>query len=268
MTTGVDEAAYVGGPAGGHPMAFVQGAGLSRRMWLPQLRTLDDESRLFTPDLPGHGRRANESFSFDAAVRVLDALLRDESDDPALVVGQSLGGYVAVEYAARRPPGVAGLVLSGASADYQGTLGVTTWVAGLLNRLRAAIGRLDRRVREGVATDIEDGPLPPDIVTAVIDGGISLTGYGQGAMALAGLDFPRELRGLDGPARLLNGAGDRLNPGAAKTLAPSLPGADTRAISDGGHACRIERPNEYTPVVREFATGNVWNPDAKQRDRP
>jgi pimeloyl-ACP methyl ester carboxylesterase len=267
VTTGVDEATYVGGPADGHPIAFVHGAGLSWRMWLPQLRAFEDEYRLFAPDLPGHGRQANMPFSFDAGVRVLDDLLGDETDKPALVVGQSLGGYVAVEYAAKRPARVAGLVLSGASADYQGVLGVTTWVAGLLNRIRAAVGPLDRRFREGVEADLEDGPLAPDIVTAIIDGGISLAGYGQGAMALAGLDFPTKLRSFDGPVLLLNGAEDRLNPDAAEALAPSLPGAETRVLSNAGHTCSIERPDEYTSVVREFATENVWNPDAKQGDQ-
>jgi pimeloyl-ACP methyl ester carboxylesterase len=223
---------------------------------------------LFAPDFPGHGRRASESVSFSAAVRVLDALLRDEIDEPALVVGQSLGGDVAVEDAARRPAGVAGLVLSGASADYRGGLGVTTWVAGLLTRVGAPTGPLDRRFREGVEADLEDGPLPPDIVTAVVDGGISLTGYGQGAMALAGVDFPTKLRSFDGAGLLLNGAGDRLNPDAAESLAPSLPGAETRVLSDAGHTCSIERPDEYTSIVREVATGTVWNPDAKQGDRP
>jgi pimeloyl-ACP methyl ester carboxylesterase len=258
VTTGVDEATYVGGPADGHPIAFVHGAGLSWRMWLPQLRTLEDEYRLFAPDLPGHGRRADESFSFDVAVRVLDDLLGDEADEPALLVGQSLGGYVAVEYAARRPARVAGLVLSGASADYQGVLGVTTWVAGLLNWIRSAIGPLDRRFREGVKTDLEDGPLPPDIVGAVVDGGISLAGYGQGAMAMAGVDFPTKLRTFDGPVLLLNGAADRLNPDAAETLAPTLSAAETDVIPDAGHTCSIERPDEYTAIVREFATERVW----------
>jgi pimeloyl-ACP methyl ester carboxylesterase len=241
VTTTVDEATYVEGTADGHLIAFVHGAGLSWRMWLPQLRAFKNEYRLFAPDLPGHGRRADESFSVDVAVRVLDDLLRDATEEPALVVGQSLGGYVAVEYAARRPARVAGLVLSGTSADYQGVLGVTTWIAGL---------------------------LPPDIVVAIVDSGISLAGYWQGAMALAGVDFPTKLQTFDVPVLLLNGAEDRLNPDAAETLAPSLPVAETRVISNAGHTCSIERPDEYTSIVREFATENVWNPNSKQGDRP
>lgn len=263
----VDVVTYVGGPAAGNPMVFVHGSDLSWRMWLPQLHALKDEYCLFAPDLPGQGRRADQSFPFDAAVRILDDLRRDEVDEPALVVGQSLGGYVAVEYAARRPARVAGLVLSGASADYQGVLGATTWVAGLLNRVRGAIGPLGRRFREGVIADLEDGPLPPDIVTAIVDGGISLAGYGQGAMALAGLDFHAKLRSFEGPVLLLNGAADRLNPNAAETLAPSLPGAETRVISNAGHTCSIERPDKYTSIICEFATEDVWYPDTKQGDQ-
>ena len=261
MTTTVDDATYVGGPADGYPIVFVHGAGISWRMWLSQLRALSDEYRLFAPDLPGHGRRANGSFSFDVAVRVLDDILGDETDKPALVVGQSLGGYVAVEYAARRPARVAGLVLSGASADYRGVLGVTTWIAGLFNRIRAAIGPLNHRFREGVKADLEDGPLPPDIVAAVVDGGISLAGYGQGAMALAGLDFLTKLRSFEGPVLLLNGAEDRLNPDAAETLEPKLPAAETTVVPDAGHTCSIERPDKYTAIIREFATERVWAGD-------
>jgi pimeloyl-ACP methyl ester carboxylesterase len=199
VTTTVDEATYVGGPADGHPVAFVHGAGLSWRMWLPRLRALEDEYRVVTPDLPGHGRRADEPFTFDAAVRVLDDLHRDEVDEPALVVGQSLCGYVAVEYAARRPARVAGLVLSGASADYRGVLGVTTWVAGLLDRVRAAIGPLDGRFREGVEADLEDGPP-----------------------------------------------------------APTHPAVESDEIPDAGHTCSTECPDEYTAIVREFATDRGW----------
>jgi pimeloyl-ACP methyl ester carboxylesterase len=263
----VEDSVYVGGPVDGRPIAFVHGAGLSWRMWLPQLRALEAEYRVIAPDLPGHGRRADERFTFEAAVGILEDLLGTHAAEPALVVGQSLGGYVAAEYAAGRPGRVAGLVLSGASADYRGALGATTWLAGLFNRVRAAVDPLERRFREGVAADLEDGPLPPEVVVAILEGGVSLAGYGQGAMALAGLDLAAKLRAFDGPMLLLNGTEDRLNPDAARTLARSLSAAEAREIPAAGHTCSVERPDEYTAAVREFAAETVWNPDARWGSR-
>ena len=100
-----------------------------------------------------------------------------------------------------------------------------------------------------------------------VGGALGLAGYGQGAMALAGLDFHAKLRSFEGPVLLLNGAADRLNPDAAERIAPSLSGAETRVRSDTGHTCSIERPDEYTSIIREFATEDVWNPDTKQGAR-
>jgi pimeloyl-ACP methyl ester carboxylesterase len=243
----VDEGTFVGGPADGHPVAFVHGAGLTWRMWLPKLRALDDGYRLFAPDRPGHGSRADESFCFDAGVRVLDDRFRDEIEEPALVGGQSLGGYVAIEYADRRPARVAGLV----------------------NRIRAANEPLEPRFREGVEAHLEDGPLQPDIVAAVVDGGISLAGYGQEAMAVAGLDISTKLQEFDGRSLLLlYGPSSRLDPRAAETFEPSLPGAETQAHSSAGHTCSIERPDEDSSIVREFATVNVWRPGTDREERP
>jgi hypothetical protein len=68
----------------------------------------------------------------------------------------------------------------------------------------------------------------------MIDGGIPLAGYGQGAIALAGLDFPTKFRSFDGPVLLLNGAEDRLNPDAAVTPTPKLPAAETTVVPEAG----------------------------------
>lgn len=208
MTIESDDTTYVRGRRGDQPIAFVHGARLSWRMWLPQLRALEDKYRVVAPDLPGHGYRMDNPFSLNAAVTVLDDALGSSTDQPALIVSQSLGGYVAVEYAHRNPERVAGLVLSGASADYRRWLGVKTFLAGLFNRIRAAVGPLEQRFRGGVESGLRSGALPADTANAILDGGISLSGYGQGAMALAGVDFPAKLRTYDGPVLLVNGADD------------------------------------------------------------
>lgn len=266
MTVPLGDAVYVGGPGDGNPVAFVHGAGLSWRMWLPQVRALGDDYRVVAPDLPGHGRRMNERFSLDAAAEALGEALADATDRPALVVGQSLGGYVAVEFADRRPDRVAGLLLSGASADYRGLLGVQSAVAGAFNRVRAAVGPLERRFRERVESKLRSTSIDEDVVEAILDGGVSLAGYGQGASALSGVDFPSKLRAYDGPVLLVNGEDDRINPDAAASLAPTLPDAETRVIDGAGHTCNLDRPDEYSNVVRAFA-GRVWDRETGG-DRP
>ena len=56
-----------------------------------------------TPDLPGHGARAGETFSIDAAVATILEVI-DDLGTPAVVAGMSLGGYVAMASAGRAHP--------------------------------------------------------------------------------------------------------------------------------------------------------------------
>lgn len=77
------------------------------RMWQPQVAVLETAGyRVLTPDFRGYGQREFEPGTF-SHVRDVEALL----DDPAVVVGNSLGGRVAIELAVDRPELVERLVL-------------------------------------------------------------------------------------------------------------------------------------------------------------
>ncbi|MFB6164240.1 MAG: alpha/beta fold hydrolase [Haloarculaceae archaeon] len=253
-----DGAVAVGGPGEAPPIAFVHGAGLSRQMWLPQLRAIAADFRVIAPDLPGHGRRADERFSLSTAATVVAEAIAGATDRPALVVGQSLGAYVAVALADREPDRVAGLVLSGAGANYTWLLGLRTRLAGWLMRLRALRASRRDAFAERIADALEAGDLPRDVVAAIREGGVSLSGYGRGATALAGFDAHARLEGFDGPVLLLNGEGDRINPGPAARLADGLPRARADVLDDAGHTCNLDRPDAYTEAVRSFAETAVW----------
>ncbi|NGY04106.1 alpha/beta fold hydrolase [Solimonas terrae] len=99
---------YEGGA--GTPLVLIHGFGGNWRMWKPVLPILERHHRVIVPTLPGHSggvrlrRRATPASIADA----LAEQLRARGLDQAHVVGQSLGGYMAVEMARR---GVARSVL-------------------------------------------------------------------------------------------------------------------------------------------------------------
>src|SRR5690606_9458496 len=62
--------------------------------------------------LPGHGRRIGERFTLDAALKTIDDAVTaaETSGTKPYLVGFSLGGYLAIEWVARNPDRVAGLL--------------------------------------------------------------------------------------------------------------------------------------------------------------
>lgn len=100
---------YEGGA--GTPVVLIHGFGGNWRMWKPVLPILEKYHRVIVPTLPGHSggvpltQRATPAAIADA----LAAQLRARGLDQVHVVGQSLGGYMAMEMARR---GVARSVLA------------------------------------------------------------------------------------------------------------------------------------------------------------
>ena len=108
---GLDEAGAWESPA----VVLIHAVGLSRRMWRPQLELLQGEFRVLAPDLPGHGAHTSSAFRLDEAAEEVQALLSRAVEYKACLVGESMGGYIALAVAAREPDKVAGLVLSSSS---------------------------------------------------------------------------------------------------------------------------------------------------------
>ncbi len=80
------------------------------------------ELTIAAPDVLGHGRSSWAApWTIDANVRALAALLDERADGPAVVVGHSFGGAIALHLAAARPDRVAGLVLLDPAAGLDGS---------------------------------------------------------------------------------------------------------------------------------------------------
>ena len=98
----------------GPAIVCLHGMGTSARTWDAVARELADRFTVIAVDLPGHGDSPcpddPEAFTRDAALADLDAVL-DTLDGPAVLVGHSLGGYLALAHAATRPGVARGIVV-------------------------------------------------------------------------------------------------------------------------------------------------------------
>jgi pimeloyl-ACP methyl ester carboxylesterase len=92
---------YEGGS--GTPLVLIHGFGGNWRVWKPVLAQLEKHHRVIVPTLPGHSGGAPYSGKVTPAgiADAFAAQLRARGLDQVHVIGQSLGGYMAIEMARR-----------------------------------------------------------------------------------------------------------------------------------------------------------------------
>jgi len=107
-------AAYPGSGAGRPPLVLVHGVGSTQATWEQVVHRLDGAGvGAVTMDLAGHGASAKErgDYSLGAHASTIRDLLDHLGHAQAILVGHSLGGGIAMQFAYQFPERTAGLVL-------------------------------------------------------------------------------------------------------------------------------------------------------------
>jgi pimeloyl-ACP methyl ester carboxylesterase len=243
------------GPVNAPAILLVHGSVVTRKMWLPQLQGLAGEYRLIAPDLPGHGTMAQVPFTFDAAAGSLAELICQETAGRALVVGLSLGGYVAIELARRHPDRVAGLVLSGCSINFEGVLGLyLKLVSGLMRRgwLKQSYTQTEQKTRQMIP------PALADVAEAQLQAGVYPEALGPAFAEMAGKDFTIPLGRYPGPVLILNGEKDSGPRRGEARFAAALQQGRVEIVPGAGHACNLDNVEGFNQAVRGFAQSIGW----------
>ena len=238
----------VAGPPGAPSIVFVHSTRLTGAMWVAQQSELSGEFRTIAIDLPAHGARAGESFTLDGAVDVVAAAIRDHATGGrAVVVGLSLGGYVAMALAAREPALVRGLVLSGATAEPAGARSLAFLAfASLLDRVAAK--RLDRLNAWFFRTR-----YPAALAEPIIAGGFWSKGGAQAVRAIASERYLPRLAAYPGVTLILNGERDVIFRLAAPTFTAAAVDARRVRLAGATHLASLDRPLAFSEAVRRFA---------------
>lgn len=225
-------------------LLLLHGAGGSHLVWPAELRRLG-LGRVYTLDLPGHGRSAPPALRTvgDLATIVTD-FIEAIGIRHLVVAGHSMGGAIAQMIGLRRPHYLAGLVLIGTGARLRVTdriLGqITTDFEGTIAFLAALQWADDTRL-DLVAQATE---LLRDNSPEILQADFS---------ACNSFDILDQLERIEVPTLVIVGAADIMTPQKySQYLVDHIAAAHLVTIPDAGHMVFLEQPEATASAIVAF----------------
>lgn len=240
----------------GTPVLFVHGFPHTRALWAPQVNALVDRARCIAPDLRGFGDSGAappwtmERFADDLA-RLLDAVRVDK----AVLVGLSMGGYIAFAFWRQHRHRVRALVLADTRPGPDSA------------EARAKREHLITLAREKGSWAVADAMITgmvgkstrarnPDVVEQVYRMLRSAPVEGVVGALEAMMERPDStptLATIDVPTLIVVGEEDVLTPVAeARAMHAAITGSRLEIIAGAGHVSNVERPATFNHVLSEF----------------
>lgn len=251
----------------GEPLVLLHGFPLHRGIWKGQLEALATKSRTIAFDLPGFGQAGaiRTPESLQALTAIIDSSLHSIASPAAVMVGHSLGGYIALQQFADHPERVRALVLvsTRASADSPEAAA----------KRHATISRLRQEGPGSYAVESARNLLSPsnaskpELFVEVLQMIRSAPVPSMISTLLAMVsrpDFSDLLGEIKVPTLVVWGEEDRtIPPEETKKLAKAIPGAKGVAIPGAGHLPFLENPSAFNQAVLEFLASAAEAPSAE-----
>ena len=258
----------------GRPLLLLHGYADSADTWRRTLDRLAREGRrALAVDLPGFGAAGRlrpgpvlpqlDAFAAAAAQR-----LAAETGEPPVVVGNSLGGCVALRLGERRDVELAGIVpVAPAGLDHPAWFRIIESAPLVRAVLSSPLPLPDAMVRRAVgaayrqlafARPREAAPELVSAFTAHHGDRHAVAGHlATGRRLVAELDFPFDLASIRCPVLLVWGDRDRMVPSrGSRHVLDALGGRDGftyELIPRCGHCPQIEEPERFTRALLSFA---------------
>ncbi len=247
----------------GFPVVFLHAFPLNRTMWDPQVSALVAECRCIAIDMRGAGdSTATPPYSMDRFADDVAGVLDTLQIERAVIVGLSIGGYIAFAFWRRHRRRVRGLVLadtrSGSDTVAQVErrrslieLAETQGSSAIANaQIASLVGKSTRDKR-------------PDIYDAVH----RMIAQSNAEGIVGGLEAMIErpdsgptCETIDVPTLIVVGDEDVATPpDESRALHAAIPHSRLEVLHQAGHLSNLERPAAFNTVVGEFLAGLLYN---------
>ena len=248
------------GRRGDAAIVLVHGFTGSTRWWSRIAPALARERRVVNVDLLGHGRseKPRDGYGMDEQARLVLGALRELGVRRAVVVGHSLGGWVAVSMAEQDPRVVRGVAAIGTPADEPEGPGPVVDRLGFAPVVGPALWESvpESYVRDELASAFAEGTPVPG---AFVDDTRALTWRAYAESARAGRDFREERAPYERmtasrvPLLAISGSEDERAEAETTEEWERVPGARVVTMRGVGHTPPWERPGATAAEVERFA---------------
>ena len=248
----------------GQPILLIHGFPLDHTMWDAQIDVLAAHARVIAPDLRGFGQSplgsadsehgiSMERYA-DDLVELLDAI-DPAVTEPIVLVGFSMGGYIAWQFVRKYPQRLRALVQcdTRAAADSdEGRAGrlkmaekVAEWGSARIAEMMGPklIAPRSFETKRPVVAAVRE------VVERTSPAGIAAAQLGMAARPDMTAFLPR----IQVPTLVVVGAEDAISPPAEmQTIAEKIPNAQFVVIPDAGHMTTMENPHAVNQTLLTF----------------
>jgi pimeloyl-ACP methyl ester carboxylesterase len=253
----------------GPPLLCLHGFMDTWRTWELVLPALERRHDVLAPTLPGHagGPPLEGAVSGAALIDVIEQAMDEAGFETAHIVGNSLGGYVALELAARgRARSVVALAPAGGWSQgdesyketlaYQAAMQAQVKVAAPYAETLLATPEGRRRATQFITVNYEH--IPAELLAHQMLGVATCKAAGQLIENALREGWPLDAEKITCPVRVLWGTEDKLLPwpsAAARYRDEWLVQADWVVLDGVGHCPQLDVPLETAQLILGFNAG-------------
>jgi pimeloyl-ACP methyl ester carboxylesterase len=238
------------------PVVLLHGLGASGYSWLFQMDFLTKAGyRTIAPDFRGFGQSSlpNDKLSISLLAHDLCWLLDELSVDRVHLVGLSLGGAVAQDFAIQNSRRVEKLILISTANRFRpdslrlALYYIWRYLLGFTLDLESQAAAVSHRIFYKDGQDFLRKNLIDQILSA------DRRAYRRTILALRSFDSGRNLPGIKSPTLVITGLEDTtVSPRMQAKLVDGIRGAEQAILPESGHGLTVEEPDRVNRLILDF----------------